>query len=808
MNNSSKPPSRRAQALLAVSAIGSLLFAGYELAPRLLAAAQTDDHTTAAAVTDSERPAAVADVVAKALAFKALLTTAQQATLEQTYTTTLARRWSNLPCGSSCRNGIQLSTLNATQLAAALDLIRAASGTAANEGYDEFNQVRQADGVLNANGGGSGYGDGIYFLAFLNTPSTSGPWMLQYGGHHYGANIAYNQGHVVGTTPMFEALEPTSWTANGVTYSPLAQEHDALAAMLASLDATQLAAAKLSQTFSDVSMSPGESNGGNGTFPSTKVGLAVSSLSTAQKQLVLEAMRPWVRDMDDTVAANLMAIYESELNGTYIAFTGSGTSGSASSFLNANTNYARIDGPSVWIEFACQSGVVFRNQIHYHTVWRDHNRDYGKDLSLTTALDGGSSTGIEDSSPQTISQIADGSGWKSTIILANTGTATASFTARFWNGSGAALTLPLGSDGTVSELSGTIPVNGLRVIETAGTATALSQGWAELLSNDSIGGTAVFRQQVSGRADAEGAVPVTSPASKRLLLPFDNTSGFTTAAALVNPSASASATVQATIYDETGASIGTGSIALAARGQTAFALTDRFPATAGKRGLVDFSNSTTSITGLGLRFQSNGTFTSIEMLPPPSANSTAITSLLDGAGWTTGLVLTNASALPSSYRVSFYSADDGSAAAATVAEEGAVQELSGQIPPHGSRYIATAGIASTRQQALAKIETQGQISAAAVYRLQSGPDVSEAVAPVVSRAARRLLVPYDNTDGGYTLFTFRNLAALGRTLPSKGSNRTSRGIAEFENAGSVSASGVALHVSGNGVLRALPVIAK
>ena len=83
-------------------------------------------------------------------------------------------------------------------------------------------------------------------LSFLNTPSTSGVWMLQFGGHHYGANIAYNQGHVVGTTPQFEALEPLSFTSNGTTYTPLAQERDALATMLASLNSTQLASAKLS----------------------------------------------------------------------------------------------------------------------------------------------------------------------------------------------------------------------------------------------------------------------------------------------------------------------------------------------------------------------------------------------------------------------------------------------------------------------------------------------------------------------------------------------------------------------------------
>jgi hypothetical protein len=245
---------------------------------------------------------------------------------------------------TNCRNGIQLGSLNATQLAAALEVIKAAMGTVANEGSDEFNQTRLADGYLGANGGGSGYSDGIYFLSFLNTPSTTGAWMLQFGGHHYGANIAYNQGHVVGPTPQFEALEPLSFTSGGTTYAPLAQERDALAAMLASLNSTQLATAKLSTTFSDTTMSPGESNGGNGAFPTTKVGIAVSTLSDTQKQLALAAMKPWVQDMDDTVAANLLSIYQSELDGTYIAFTGNGTAGDASSFLVSNTNQ-RHDQP-------------------------------------------------------------------------------------------------------------------------------------------------------------------------------------------------------------------------------------------------------------------------------------------------------------------------------------------------------------------------------------------------------------------------------------------------------------------------------
>src|SRR5262249_1292484 len=229
--------------------------------------------------------ATVNDVVTKALAFKAMLTTAQQQVLEQTYTTVLARRWSNLPCANTCRNGIGLGTLTADQLAAALAVIQAVEGSAANEGFDEFQQIRMADDILATNSGGGGgpgglsYSAGNYYLAFLNTPSTTGGWMMQFGGHHYAANISFNQGHIVSTTPHFYGLEPLTFTVNGATYAPLMQEHDAMTAMLASLSASQLAAAKLSQTFSDATMIPGETNGGSGTFPTTKVGIPVSSLS-------------------------------------------------------------------------------------------------------------------------------------------------------------------------------------------------------------------------------------------------------------------------------------------------------------------------------------------------------------------------------------------------------------------------------------------------------------------------------------------------------------------------------------------------
>lgn len=326
-------------------------------------------------------PVAVTDVVTAALAFKATLTTTQQATLQQTYTAALARKWSNLPCGSGCRNGVQFSTLTTAQLASAKAVIQAALGTGTNNGYDEFIAITNADAYLGANGGGSGYSSGIYFISFLGTPSATGSWMLQFGGHHYASNIAFNNGHVIGATPYFMGIEPTSFTYNGTAYAPLEDERTGFRNMLASLTSTQFATAKLTSTFSDCLMSPGESNGNTNTMPATKQGLICSGLTTAQQDLVTAAMQNYVQDLDSTTAASLMALYTSELNSTYIAFTGSATAGSASTFLSTNTNYVRIDGPHVWIEFVCQTGVVFPSQIHYHTVWRDHVSDYGVNLA-------------------------------------------------------------------------------------------------------------------------------------------------------------------------------------------------------------------------------------------------------------------------------------------------------------------------------------------------------------------------------------------------------------------------------------------
>ena len=331
--------------------------------------------TTTTTTTDCSGETGVAKVVCLANAFLATLTTTQQASVLQTLNLANAKLWSNLPCGLSCRDGIAFSSLTAAQLAAAKAVIAAATSTTTDQGYDEFLKINTTDSLLYTVAGG-GYGPGNYVICFLGTPSTTGKWMLQFGGHHYAGNVTFDAGSVVSITPSHQGVEPKSWTnANGTVITPLADEETAMANMLASFSSTELASAKISGSYSDCLMVPGSTTN---TFPGTKVGIQVSQLSSTAQANVLLAMRRWVEDLDSTSAAAFMTIYTNELASTYVSYASntSGASGSAGSFFTTNTDYVRIDGPSIWIEFICQTGVVYPSQIHYHSVFRDHSRDY------------------------------------------------------------------------------------------------------------------------------------------------------------------------------------------------------------------------------------------------------------------------------------------------------------------------------------------------------------------------------------------------------------------------------------------------
>jgi hypothetical protein len=333
---------------------------------------------TGACGKDPSTAANAAAVYSAAVLFQSKLTATQQTAVQLPATLAGAQQWSNLPTSFVKRNGVALLDMDATAAAAALSLAAvAASGT----GSTLLAELRAADEYLVTNGGAKAtdYGAGRYYFSFIGTPSTTTPWMLQVAGHHLAYNFSYNS-KCVSATPLFDAVEPTSWT-DAAAHAPLEKQRAALVALIATLTATQ--EAKLSGTYSDLITGP-PAGQGDTKFPSalnyptgtTGRGVRVSTLSAAQQALVKTAIEAWVKNAADPVAQSLLASYESTdaLANTYVGYSGAAD-------LTTQSSYVRIDGPRVWIEFTVQGGIVYRNQVHFHTIWRDKAADYGAEYN-------------------------------------------------------------------------------------------------------------------------------------------------------------------------------------------------------------------------------------------------------------------------------------------------------------------------------------------------------------------------------------------------------------------------------------------
>ena len=185
---------------------------------------------------------------------------------------------------------------------------------------------------------------------------------------------------------------------------------------------------------------------------------------------------------------------------------------------------------------------------------------------------------------------------------------------RLYNEFGSDMVLPLTfPQSAVSTTSSTFNVT-LRpgetiVAETEAPSTGVNVGWADVQASGPLAGYAVFRLRGPGGPDSEGTVPLDNRPSTSIAFPYDETSGFRTGIALTNLSASRQ-TVTATLLDDNGSQLGTAQITLQPLGHSAFYVDERFPPAFRHLGIVQFQSGS-GLTGIGLRFNPTGSFTSI-----------------------------------------------------------------------------------------------------------------------------------------------------------------------------------------------------
>ena len=327
---------------------------------------------TRPAAADTSRAAtdATGRIVAAAQAVVATLDEAGRTAVQFPPEGPQKTRWSNLPSPMFERRGVLLATLSGPQRAAVMKLLATALSP---DGYQKVLNIMEGDEMLRQNGGGRGGGRGgraggpafgrdQYYLAFVGTPSTTQPWMLQYGGHHLAINMTIG-GNGASMTPSLPAAQPATFTVEGRTVRPLGDENDKAFALVNALDDKQRGQAVLNYRVADLVLGPGQD--GRTIQPE---GLRASAMTPAQQTMLLGIIEEWAGIMTDAYAAPRMAEIRSNLPETWFAWSGPTTNGSAA--------YFRVQGPTLVIEYSPQGGVD-----HIHTIYRDPTNDYGAKLA-------------------------------------------------------------------------------------------------------------------------------------------------------------------------------------------------------------------------------------------------------------------------------------------------------------------------------------------------------------------------------------------------------------------------------------------
>lgn len=237
-------------------------------------------------------------------------------------------------------------------------------------------------------------------------------------------------------------------------------------------------------------------------------------------------------------------------------------------------------------------------------------------LSCLLAVDGKRNiwVGIDD---DVLPQVAVGADWMTSITLVNMDTTAAQYKLEFYKSGGQRWTLDFVGIASGHTITGTLPVNGTVVIQTAGTAQTVSIGFAILTRPDykDVNGYGIFRQRIPGRSfDFEAVVPFSSEYDDDYVLPFDNTTGYTTSMAICNPDDFSSQTVTVAFHDQQGTRFHLDQFTLSPLEHRAYAMDVNWPQTAGKKGLAVFQVGPRGAPVLGLRFNSTGPFTSTHAL--------------------------------------------------------------------------------------------------------------------------------------------------------------------------------------------------
>ena len=260
------------------------------------------------------------------------------------------------------RPGIPLADFNAAQREAVHRLLRTALSAA---GHQRVVNIIELELVLKElETFGLLRDPGKYFVVFFGTPDARATWGWRFEGHHLSLNFTL-RGDAIATSPSFFGANPAE-----VRKGPkqglrvLAPEEDEARKLLASLDARLRAAAVIdTRTYGDIVTAAKDR-----VAPLDNRGIEARALDPAQKALLRRVVEVYADSFEPALRAARLARANEGFDSIRFAWAGATERG--------KPHYYRIQGPKFLIEYDASQD----DGNHVHTVWRDFDGDFGRDL--------------------------------------------------------------------------------------------------------------------------------------------------------------------------------------------------------------------------------------------------------------------------------------------------------------------------------------------------------------------------------------------------------------------------------------------
>ncbi len=285
-------------------------------------------------------------------------------------------RWHFIPIETFPRKGLTINDMSEPQRRLAHDLLK--SGLS-QRGYLTASSIMQLETVLGAleaaqraaapqppRGTPLLRDPGRYFFSIFGTPSAREPWGWRVEGHHVSLHFTVVNGSLVAGAPTFFGSNPAE-----VREGPrkgtriLGAEEDAARALLAALDRTQREKAIVNRE------APGDmlTMANVDIAPLSPMGAMAADMTPPQRELLMKLIDVYAGYMAPDIAAERLAkIRKAGVEKIGFAWAGGTEKG--------EKHYYRIQGPTFLVEY----DNTQNDGNHIHSVWRDFNGDFGRDL--------------------------------------------------------------------------------------------------------------------------------------------------------------------------------------------------------------------------------------------------------------------------------------------------------------------------------------------------------------------------------------------------------------------------------------------